>query len=276
MKYTKISLIILSMTVLFTACFNKKKDDQDSILTPKVDDKRAPIIDVGVPLVINVNDPVIKDIWPQFADVYLSGDSFELNASFNDDRRLERYWFEIFPSFQLSAENSGWEFTDTKFLTGTIMGVNHKYKIPSSIDGGFYKLVVNCIDSAGNLATPVQTYFVMKNTFDDSIPLCKITTLDTNNYNNNFVSIGGTVNIDGFVSDNITVKYMDVRILNKNSKNLINVPLQQDLIYTGSVPITSTWTVPAGTPLGWYQVVVRAVDRYNNMDSLTVDFRVQP
>jgi hypothetical protein len=268
--------LIFLFSVLFTACFNNKKDDQDSILTPKIEDKGSPLIDVGLPLVINVNDPVIKDVWPQFATVYVTGDSFTLNASFSDDRKLEKFWFDINPVFQLSVDNSGWEYTDTRSLTGTIRGFTNKYKIPSSIDGGFYKLIVNCMDSAGNLATPVQTYFIIRNTFDDSIPLCKITSLDTNNYNNNFVSIGGTVTVDGFTSDNISVKYYDVRVKNKNSQQVISTLVSQDQVYSSPVPVATSWTVPAGTPLGWYQVVLRSVDRYNNMDSLTVDVRVQP
>ncbi len=267
---------LLIVVILFSSCFNKKKDDQDSIITPKIEDKGSPLIDVGMPLVINVNDPVIKDIWPQFATVYITGDSFELNASFSDDRKLERFWFDINPVFQLSVDNSGWEYTDTRFLNGTIRGFTNKYKIPTGIDGGFYKLIVNCADSAGNLATPVQTYFIIRNTFDDSIPKCFITSLDTNNYNNNFVSIGGTVTVDGSVTDNISIKYYDVRVKNKNSQQVISSLTQQDQVYTSPVPVATTWTVPAGTPLGWYQVVLRSVDRYNNMDSLTVDFRVQP
>ena len=267
---------LLAFVVFLSACFNKKKDDQDSIITPRIEDKGAPVIDVGLPLVLNVNDPVLKDIWPQFATVYVTGDSFEFNSSFRDDRKLERFWFDINPVFQLSVDNSGWEYTDTRFVTGTIFGYTHKYKIPSGIDGGFYKLVVNCADSAGNLATPVQTYFIIRNTFDDSIPNCYITSLDTNNYNNNFVSIGGTVTVDGSVTDNINIKYYDVRVKNKNSQQIISSLVQQDQIYSTPVPVATSWTVPAGTPLGWYQVVVRAVDRYNNMDSLTVDVRVQP
>lgn len=272
---TRFSLFVL-VAGLLVSCFNKKKDDQDSILTPKIEDKGAPVIDMGKPMIINVNDPVIKDIWPQFATVYTTGDSFEIIASFSDDRKLDRFWFDIAPVFQLSVDNSGWEYTDTRFLTGTIRGYTYKYKIPSSIDGGFYKLVLNCADSAGNLATPVQTYFILRNTFDDSIPLCKLTSLDTNNYNNNFVSIGGTVTVDGFVSDNISIKYYDVRVKNKNSQQVITSLVSTDQIYSSPVPVATSWTVPAGTPLGWYQVVVRAVDRYNNMDSLTVDVRVQP
>jgi len=262
--------------VILTACFNKKKNEPDSILTPKIEDKEAPVIDLGIPIALNINDPLIKDIWPEYASRFTTGDSFELNASFRDDRKLDRFWFEIGPVLQLSQDNSAWEIYDLKFLTGTIRGVNNKYKIPQSVDGGFYKLTLNCIDSAGNLATPMQTYFVMLNAFDGIVPHIEMTTLDTNNYNNNFLSIGETLNIDGAVSDNISVKYMDVRIKNKNSKVEIASILSQDQAYLPSIPITSSWTVPAGTPLGWYQAVVRAVDRYNNIDSLVVDFRVQP
>jgi hypothetical protein len=276
MKLFQPIILVLLVISLFTACFNKSKEEQDSIITPRIEDKSAPFIDLGKPHLVNVNDPTIKNFWPELTTVYNTGDSFELNASFRDDRKLERFWFEIKPVLQFSVDNSAWEYYDLTFLSGTIRGFNKKYKIPQSADGGFYSITIGCRDSAGNEATPVQTYFRMLNTYDGQLPLIQMSTLDTNNYNNNFFSIGGTVNIDGAITDNISVKYLDVLIRNKNSQNHVATLLTQDQLYVSPAPITSSWTIPAGTPLGWYQAVVRTADRYNNVDSLVVEFRVQP
>lgn len=267
----------LLVFLLSSGCFNKKKDQQESIIAPASEDTQAPSISLGLPIFVNENDPVIRDYWWTLISKYVTDDTIEVQASFVDERKLGKFDFTIRPLLQLSKIKNGWEVDDSRVLSKRIQGYTNKFYIPIGIDAGYYLFTITCEDSAGNKAPIVKTKFYMKSVYDDTLPVVRYlnTSLDTNNYGLNKYDIGDTLYVRGFASDSKLLRYVDTRIMRKTSLQVINNIIKRDSILTTNHPIDTFWIVPAGMPVGTYLLRTRAVDYYNNTDSMTSEFSVQ-
>ncbi len=302
-KYLALS-IVLVLLISYSACLNKNKNKFDSIITPKNDD-------VSIPSISSLKSPnwplpLTTDFWPGSCSVFYSGDaigdSMFVWATFVDDRKLDRCSLAVEPAFQLSKINNGWFMSDVRGLPNAhAQGYEHYYHIQQGVDAGFYKFSIFCWDSAGNAATPISTYFILRVAEDQILPKIHLfeasplylrnwNSPDTVHFENNNYNIGDTVFLHGYVSDNLNLKYRDLRIFYKNSRQLIKtlsvkdsigIPHYKPTALTDTFgayndPYKNYWVIPAGAITGVYKAMVRVMDEFNNSDSLTVEFTVNP
>jgi len=254
----KIGLLLLVLaSAIFFSC---KKDNNDS------NNK-----DRGAPLVSGLSP------YPGGNNLYHTGQQINFRATFLDDKELVSYTVKVvntFPdSFDLTQTVRPWEETFTGRITGKNAPVTITMSIAPNVAAGWYKLIIQCLDGAGFLSEESYVGFTVLNTADMQEP--NINLYNPNGTQN--VSPGGSIQFDGYVTDNEILTSLKLRLYKKDDNALV---YQRDTLFPTQINPTDSFNfnylmpIDAFLPVGLYEARLYAKDDKNNTKRRNFDVNV--
>jgi len=248
LRLTHISGLLLMLVMLWTACSDG----------------------------FDLERPTAELISPTNGMTVTTGQGLQLVAKFTDNGNLLQYKIRLegIDSLNRVAKDTTLRLVFIEGISGSEFLLNQNISLPDSTFGGFYRIILTCIDDDGNESYPDTASVRIVNSLDSVPPVFLIEGIpgptDTLRVGMGFV-------LGGNVIDETSLNLVYVKIGNVNGSftvlnfNFLFIPDNNlDLTAIGLwFPVDTTWT--AGT----YSAYFSAWDNHNGVDT-TFFFQVRP
>lgn len=224
----------------------------------------------------DVERPTAELISPANGMTVTTGEGLQLVARFTDNGNLLQYKIRLegIDSLNRITKDTTLRLVFIEGVSGSDFLLNQNISLPDSTFGGFYRIILTCIDDDGNESYPDTASVRIVNSLDSIPPLFVIEGIpgpsDT-------LRVGMGIALGGSISDETSLNFASVKIANTNgsfTRHSFEFPSvtdnNVDLTEIGWwFPVDTTWTP------GTYSAYFTAWDNHNGVDT-TFLFQVRP
>jgi len=260
MKCIVQAFFLLFFIVLFSACKDKKKENE-----LKNEQPRISIVQQSIP---TVSETLCG---ASFTNVLKAstGDTMIFSFLFRASNPLSQYKVDIHNNFDCHSHGKSlpWSVLKLVDLSGQEASVSDTLVVPDDAASGNYHLMIRLLDIYGLEAEPLEFNLIISNAQDQEGPQIELNTpLEHTSYRH-----GDSVPFSGLISDNLSLKDSRYELKftdsNNNTYNLYEIfyPPSALLSYT----IDTSYTIGPFIALGEGYFTIKAYDQANNFSTLT-------